>query len=183
MDSNLTLARVSILQKRGKGVSLFEKNESFFESSTVENGNLTLSHLQFVDDTILFSNNSWDEIRNIKRILRCFEAILGLKINFHKSVVYNVGGEGNFLNYVVAFFKCKKQNLPLKFLGLPLGASPKLKKMWNTIIEKFQSKLVNWKKKYLSFGGEHSHLSNRCSRTCQFIICLYLKCQAVKPNN
>jgi hypothetical protein len=57
-------------------------------------GVVQISHLQFVDDTILFLEPKVEYIRNAKRILRCFELISGLKINFHKSCLVRIGKKG-----------------------------------------------------------------------------------------
>ena len=43
--------------------------------------------------------------------------------------------------------------MPFLYLGLPVGANPKSKAVWNPIIEKFESKLTSWKGQYLSSGG------------------------------
>jgi len=43
--------------------------------------------------------------------------------------------------------------LPLKYLGLPLGATFKDKTIWNPILEKMEQRLVGWKRLYLSKGG------------------------------
>ncbi|XP_028064362.1 uncharacterized protein LOC114267521 [Camellia sinensis] len=48
---------------------------------------------------------------------------------------------------------CQNQSLPLAYLGLPLGASPRLKKTWKPVIDKIRAKLASWKRKLLSFGG------------------------------
>jgi hypothetical protein len=42
--------------------------------------------------------------------------------------------------------------LPMKYLGLPLGAPYKSTAIWNDIIEKMGRKLTGWKKMYLSKG-------------------------------
>ncbi|XP_016185980.1 uncharacterized protein LOC107627668 [Arachis ipaensis] len=47
--------------------------------------NIELSHLQFADDTILFCPPEEETIRNYARLLRCFEMMSGLSINFDKS--------------------------------------------------------------------------------------------------
>ncbi|XP_028117740.1 uncharacterized protein LOC114315319 [Camellia sinensis] len=44
----------------------------------------------FLDDTIIFCEADRNELLLIQRILRCFEVMSGLKINFHKSVVCEV---------------------------------------------------------------------------------------------
>jgi len=40
--------------------------------------------------------------------------------------------------------------LPMKYLGLPLGASDKATFIWNGVIEKMERRLTGWKKLYLS---------------------------------
>ncbi|XP_015935098.1 uncharacterized mitochondrial protein AtMg01250-like [Arachis duranensis] len=46
---------------------------------------IVLSHLQFADDTILFCPLEEETIKNYRRLLRCFELMSGLSINFDKS--------------------------------------------------------------------------------------------------
>nr|XP_025627922.1 uncharacterized protein LOC112721056 [Arachis hypogaea] len=46
---------------------------------------IELSYLQFADDTILFCPPETETIVNYKRLLRCFELMSGLSINFDKS--------------------------------------------------------------------------------------------------
>ncbi|XP_016171573.1 uncharacterized protein LOC107613893 [Arachis ipaensis] len=51
----------------------------------VGKNNIELSHLQFADDTILFCPLEEETIKNYARLLRCFELISGLSINYDKS--------------------------------------------------------------------------------------------------
>lgn len=44
-----------------------------------------MSHLQFVNNTILFGSTSREEILALKRILRCFQLVSNLKIKISKS--------------------------------------------------------------------------------------------------
>ncbi|XP_020970158.1 uncharacterized protein LOC110268381 [Arachis ipaensis] len=55
--------------------------------------NIELSHLQFADDTILFCPSEEEMIRNYKQLLRCFEMMSGLSINFDKSSLTPVNCE------------------------------------------------------------------------------------------
>ena len=57
----------------------------------VGSNRVVLSHLQFADDSILFCEVEVEEVRTVKRVLRCFEILSGLRINYHKSVVCGVG--------------------------------------------------------------------------------------------
>ena len=45
------------------------------------------------------------------------------------------------------------QMLPIKYLGLPLGANPKLKATWKPVVDKIKFRLSSWKRRQLSFGG------------------------------
>ncbi|XP_028055425.1 uncharacterized protein LOC114259593 [Camellia sinensis] len=83
-----------------------------------------LSHLQFADKSILFCEADMDEVVIVKRLLRCFEVLSGFRINYHKSVVCGIGVNDVFLHAFAKLLNCKVQSLPLKFLGLPLGANP-----------------------------------------------------------
>jgi hypothetical protein len=51
-----------------------------------------VSILQFADDTILLLVENFDQARNLKVILCLSEQMSGLKINFHKSDIYYLGG-------------------------------------------------------------------------------------------
>lgn len=48
---------------------------------------------------------------------------------------------------------CAKGSFPFNYLGVPIGANMGLKKHWKPIIDRFRSKLSDWKAKMLSFEG------------------------------
>ena len=80
-----------------------------------------MSHLLFVDDTLDFYGASQDQMRYLSWILMWFEAILGLRINLHKSELILVGGVEN-AKALAAELGCNVGSLPSSYLGLPLGA-------------------------------------------------------------
>ena len=47
--------------------------------------------LQHADDIILFMENGLKEAKNMKLLLRAFEQLSDLKINFHKSEMFYYG--------------------------------------------------------------------------------------------
>ncbi|CAL5432957.1 unnamed protein product [Camellia sinensis] len=117
------------------------------------NDEVHLTHLQFADDSLLFCDADLSEVLNLKRILRCFEVASGLKINYHKSVLCGIGISGSALPEFAGLLNCKTQNLPIKYLGLPLGANPKRKNTWKPVVDKVKLRLAGWKMKLLSFAG------------------------------
>uniref|UniRef100_A0A2N9I916 Reverse transcriptase domain-containing protein n=1 Tax=Fagus sylvatica TaxID=28930 RepID=A0A2N9I916_FAGSY len=96
---------------------------------------LLISHLLFADDTLIFCEADPEHIVHLRSILLWFEAISGLRANLGKSELVQVS-EVPFLEELADIMGCKTSTLPMKYLGLPLGAKFKSKDIWNPIVEK-----------------------------------------------
>lgn len=46
-----------------------------------------LTHLQYVDDTILLLHFDTDNLRNVRQLLSCYEVMSGTKVNYEKSEI------------------------------------------------------------------------------------------------
>ncbi|CAL5415136.1 unnamed protein product [Camellia sinensis] len=143
---NIVAEGLNILLERAKEVGLIR-------GVSVGSSELIITHLQFADDTIIFCEAEWEEVVAVKRILRCFELMSGLKINFHKSKVCGVGVQEDIVQVFANKLNCLSQKLPMSYLGLPLGANPRRKASWKPVLDKFKRKLAAWKRRYLSFAG------------------------------
>ncbi|CAL5339713.1 unnamed protein product [Camellia sinensis] len=144
---NLVVEALNILFQRAMELNLLKGVSIGFNQ-------VRLSYLQFADDSLLFCEAKLSEVLALKRLLRCFEMASGLKINYHKSVVCGVGVSISELAVFASLLNCKTQTLPLKYLGLPLGANPRRKKTWQPVIDKFKLRLAGWKRRLLSFAGQ-----------------------------
>ncbi|XP_016186341.1 uncharacterized protein LOC107628050 [Arachis ipaensis] len=119
-------------------------------SLLVGRDHIELSHLQFVYDTILFCHPETETIANYKRLLRCFELMSGLSINFDMSNLIPVNCEQEWVEHVCGLLGCKQAALPIRYLGISFGANPRLVKTWKPIIDKVEEKLSLWKVKVLN---------------------------------
>ncbi|PNX59439.1 cysteine-rich receptor-like protein kinase, partial [Trifolium pratense] len=72
--------------------------------------------LQFADDTILIGEGNWDNLWSIKIVLRSFELVSGLKVNFFKSKLYGINLDATFLNAASTFLHCGVESIPFRFL-------------------------------------------------------------------
>jgi len=58
---------------------------NLYKGFTIASSEVSISLLQYADDTIFFGEASMENVKVLKAILRTFEVVSGLKINFAKS--------------------------------------------------------------------------------------------------
>jgi hypothetical protein len=112
-----------------------------------------VSHLQFADDTLIIAEKTWANVRAMRAVLKLFEAISGLKVNFSKSQLVGVNVPASWLSEAASVLSCRLGCLPFVYLGLPIGGDPRRLSFWELLINRIQSRLSGWKSKHLSFGG------------------------------
>ena len=95
-----------------------------------------VTHLLFVDDAMVFFEDSAEQMVFLSWILMWLEAISGLKINLNKSEILPVGRVEN-VEELALELGCKVGALPSSYLGLPLGAAHKLVAVWDGVEERF----------------------------------------------
>ena len=94
-----------------------------------------------------------------------------LKINLEKSELVPIGDVPN-MEELVEMLGCRQSSLPLKYLGLPLGATYKEETIWNPILEKMEWCLDGWKRLYLSKGGKVTLIKSTLSSLPTFFLSL-----------
>uniref|UniRef100_A0A2N9FDH1 Reverse transcriptase domain-containing protein n=1 Tax=Fagus sylvatica TaxID=28930 RepID=A0A2N9FDH1_FAGSY len=119
-----------------------------FKASNVVEDGLSVSHLLFADDTIVFCDAELEQLLHLRMVLLCFEAVTG-------SLCCRIG------------------SLPMSYLGLPLGASFKASSVWNPILEKIERRLAGWKKLYLSKGGRITLLKSTLASLPTYYLSLF----------
>lgn len=83
---------------------------------------LVISMLQFADDTIFFGEASVWNAQTLKCILRCFELVSGLRVNFHKSKLVGIAVDDRVTIQLAHLLNCKVMFVPFVYLGLTVGA-------------------------------------------------------------
>jgi hypothetical protein len=145
---------------------------SGFSVGSNDQTRVVVSHLLFADDTLVFCGADASQIRHIGALLVCFEAVSGLKVNLPKSALVPVGSLDD-VEQLAGLLGCGISPLPLKYLGLQLGASFKLKSMWAELKELMARRLAPWKRMYLFKGGRVTLIKSTLSNLPTYMMSLY----------
>jgi hypothetical protein len=145
---------------------------SGFTVGSSELNRVNVSHLLFADDTLVFCGANESQIRHVGALLVCFEAVAGLKVNMSKSALIPVGSRSE-IDQLANVLGCGLGDLPLKYLGLPLGASFKLKAMWSDLEDLMSRRLAPWKRLYLSKGARVTLIKSTLSNLPTYMLSLF----------
>ena len=99
--------------------------KGLFRGFPVGRNKLEIGILQYADDTIFFGEASMQNVRAIKAILRTFEMVSGLKINFAKSSFGVFGMSQQWTLQAADYLNCSLLSFPFTYLGVPIGANPR----------------------------------------------------------
>ncbi|MCH81219.1 cysteine-rich receptor-like protein kinase, partial [Trifolium medium] len=114
---------------------------------------ISVSHIQFADDTLLLGTKSWANVRTLRAVLVLFETMSGLKVNFNKSLLVGVNIADSWLRAAAAALRCKVEKMSFLYLGLPISGDPRRLGFWEPVLTRIQNRLSGWKSRFLSFGG------------------------------
>ncbi|KAI3751226.1 hypothetical protein L2E82_22274 [Cichorium intybus] len=169
-----------IIAMEGLNVALQEaRDKGLFKGVQLPNDGPCISHLFYADDALFVGE--WDRVnlKNLARILKCFQVSSGLKVNFHKSRVFGIGAPESETSNWASILGCDVGSFPFTYLGVPVGANMNLTKNWKPIIEKFQNKLSTWKSKALSFGGRLTLITSVLGNLPTYFFSLFMAPVAV----
>ena len=144
---------------------------SGFSVGNTAGNSVMVSHLLFANDTLIFCDADPMQIASLRAILAGFEEVLGLRINLGKSELVPIGVVHN-MDVLVGMLGYRQSSLPLRYLGLTLGAKFKELSIWNPILEKMERRLAGWKRLYLSKGGKVTLIKSTLSSLPTYFLSL-----------
>ena len=100
------------------------EERNMLEGFRVGRNRIRVSHLQFADDTIFFSNTREEDLQTLKSLLLAFGHISGLKVNLDKSNIYGINLDQAHISRLAETLECKASGWPILYLGLPFGGNP-----------------------------------------------------------
>nr|GEZ56542.1 RNA-directed DNA polymerase, eukaryota [Tanacetum cinerariifolium]GEZ56543.1 RNA-directed DNA polymerase, eukaryota [Tanacetum cinerariifolium] len=89
------------------------------------------------DDVIITTDWNPHDIDNIIRVLHVFHLASGLKINVHKSNIFDTRVTNDEISSMASRIGCAAGCFPLPNLGLSIGANMNLTSSWQILIDRF----------------------------------------------
>ena len=137
-------------------VCLLKKAEdaNLIEPVHIGKEKISLKHLQFADDTLIFAPKSPRVVTNYFRILDVFALMSGLNLNYSKScfISWNASDK-EWASETARHMGCSHSSCPFSYLGFPLGDHMNRRVAWKPVLERIQKRLASWKAKVLSRVG------------------------------
>ncbi|XP_024042628.1 uncharacterized protein LOC112099434 [Citrus clementina] len=117
--------------------------------------NITISHLLFADDSLIFARASKEDCVHLKGIFDCYATTSGQIFNFDKSsIFFSHNVKADQISTIKNLFKLKVVSKHERYLGLPSLIGRKKKSFFNEIKLKILSKISSWEHKCFSSGGK-----------------------------
>jgi len=133
--------------------SVVERN--IFVGYTVgATSSVSVTHLQFADDTLILGTRCWANVRAMRAVLVLFEAMSGLKVNFIKSMLVGVNVSDSWLNEAASVLRCRVGKVPFVYLSLLIDGDSHRLIFWEPLLRNIKSRLSGYNSRFLSFGGQ-----------------------------
>lgn len=108
------------------------------------NDSIHFDFLQFVDDTIILYEPSWNNLWSLKGILRGFEFVYRFCINFVNSKLIGINIDEDFIQAASLFMSCSLGSVPFSFLGIQIGVNLRRKEARFLVLTKLHKRLLLW---------------------------------------
>ena len=114
---------------------------------------LTLIHLCFADDLLIFFKGNIDSIVGVQKILNLFYTYSGLQLNSSKSELFSTGIKAEDLMEIQQATGFQIGTLPVKYLGVPLITRQLSNHDCAPLVARITKRVRHWLTKFLSYAG------------------------------
>lgn len=129
-------------------------NSGILEGFSLPRGAISVSHLCFADDLIIFTRATRRSRRALFQFIAKYEDATGQKVNKTKSVfVVSKRCPVQQVRMIAHLTGIGQGSLPLRYLGCMLFKGRKTRANFQYIIEQINRKLMSWAGRHLSPGG------------------------------
>lgn len=113
-----------------------------------------ITHLLFVDDTLLFGQSDLNTCNNLRWVLQNYEDTSGQTINLQKSsITFSLNSSIEVKDQVFGALNMSRNESYEVYLGLPAFTGRNKQRIFYGIRERVWQKLQDWKSRLFSIGG------------------------------
>ncbi|XP_074305237.1 uncharacterized protein LOC141640287 [Silene latifolia] len=142
--------------------------------SDSQGGHMKLNHLMFADDLLMFCKGTASSIIWILRCFATFYAASGLHMNKSKSEIYFNGATTSTVNNTLQVSGFKSENLPFKYLGIPMSSKKLTKNEGMKLLDKLVARIRGWGIRHLSYAGRLTLVSSVLSTLHTYWVNIFL---------
>ena len=143
-----------ILMMEGLGRAMkAAKEEGRIYGLRLTHGGDTVTHQQFVDDTMFQGTPIVKEAKAFKQILSEFSRVAGTKVSLTKSNIFVFNTDISIQINLSRILGFQRESLPVKYLGVPLTDKPLHKDIWEPVLNKLKDKINKWTNIALNLAG------------------------------
>ncbi|KAA3458346.1 reverse transcriptase [Gossypium australe] len=131
------------------------KQRGSMEGAPIGRGRLSINHLFFADDCILFGDATLEGARAVHEVIKEYERNAGQQVNYDKSLIYfGANVNGKVKEEITGLLGVRVASNPEKYLGLPMMVGRRKTWAFNSFIDRFRKRVEGWSLRYLSMGGK-----------------------------
>lgn len=139
-----------------EGLNILAKKaikEGLLKGAVIGREKVEVPLLQYADDTIFLLKGTEENVFAVKCLLKNFEVMSGLSVNFEKSFIYGVHLERDMLARAADVLGCRVGDLPIPYLGMKIGGRVNGVAGWSEALDRMKHRLSRWDPKTISIGG------------------------------
>ncbi|XP_019240895.1 PREDICTED: uncharacterized protein LOC109220885 [Nicotiana attenuata] len=121
---------------------------------------LSLTHLCFADDLLIFSKGETESVKAIMKSFNQFSKASGLQANKGKNSIYFGGMGQQEQEQILQESGFTRGELPFKYLGVPLSTRKLTMIQWKPIIDKIVARITSRTARKLSYAGRSQLISS-----------------------
>eukprot|EP00253_Pinus_taeda_P035003 PITA_35003 len=143
-----------ILMMEGLGRNIkAAKEEGRIQGLRLTNGGDTVTHQQFVDDTMLHGTPTVKEAKAFKQILSEFDRVAGTEVCLFKQTIFFFNIDISIQRNISRILGFQRETLLVKYLRVPLTTKLLHRDIWEPVLNKLKDKISEWTNRALNLVG------------------------------
>ncbi|KAA3449628.1 reverse transcriptase [Gossypium australe] len=131
------------------------KNSGGMQGATIGRERISINHLFFADDCILFGDATSEGVHTVRDIIREYETNAGQRVNYDKSLIFfGTNVQEEMKEEVTRILGVRVASSLEKYLGLPMMVGRRKSWAFANFKDRFRKRIEGWSLRYLSMGGK-----------------------------